>query len=250
MSDYTQQMPAYDPPPPPQPPKKHHLFRWVAIGAASLIMLIVVIVLATGGGKTASSQTAKSSPAATKPMAPATKPAPATSATANPLTAVYADVCKLRSAGSSESDIINLVSTQVGSNGVLGQSPQQIVRNAEKQDCPQYLPTASTAPAMTASQQQAVQAAQGYLNLGSGFSRAGLIQQLTSSSGDGFANADAVFAVNYLHPDWNAQAVDAAKGYMAMGGFSRASLIQQLTSPYGDQFTQAQAEYAANAVGL
>jgi hypothetical protein len=110
--------------------------------------------------------------------------------------------------------------------------------------------SAPAAPSMTAAQQQAVDAAQGYLDLGSGFSEAGLIKQLTSSYGSGFAMADAEFAVSYLHPDWNAQAVEAAKGYMKLGGFSRERLLQQLTSPYGGQFTQAQATYAVNAVGL
>ena len=82
------------------------------------------------------------------------------------------------------------------------------------------------------------------------FSRAGLIDQLTSSAGSGFSVADATFAVNYLHPDFDAQAVLAAKSYMQLGGFSRASLIEQLTSSAGSSFTLAQATYAANAVGL
>lgn len=103
---------------------------------------------------------------------------------------------------------------------------------------------------MTTAQQQAVEAAQGYLQMGSGFSYKGLLNQLTSSAGDGFSQADAKFAINYLKPDWNAQAVEAAKGYMQMGGFSRASLIEQLTSSAGDGFTMSQAEYAANQVGL
>jgi len=103
---------------------------------------------------------------------------------------------------------------------------------------------------MTISQQQAVTAAQNYLNLGSGFSKASLTEQLTSSAGDGFSKSDAAFAISYLNPDWNAQAVEAAKGYMAMGGFSRASLIDQLTSSSGDSFTHAQAVYAADKVGL
>lgn len=112
-------------------------------------------------------------------------------------------------------------------------------------------PAAPAAPAMTASQQQAVDSAQGYLAMGSGFSYKSLLQQLTSSAGDGFSKADAVFAINYLHPDWDAQAVEAAKGYMNMGsGFSRDSLIQQLTSQYGDGFTYDQAAYAAHQVGL
>jgi hypothetical protein len=116
---------------------------------------------------------------------------------------------------------------------------------------PSTAPAAPAAPAMTASQQQAVDAAQGYLSMGSGFSYNSLIQQLTSSAGNGFPQADAVFAINYLHPDWDAQAVEAAKGYMNMGsGFSRDSLIQQLTSQYGNGFTYDQAVYAANQVGL
>lgn len=76
------------------------------------------------------------------------------------------------------------------------------------------------------------------------------MDQLTSSYGNGFSEADAEFAVGYLSPDWNAQAVEAAQGYLKVGGFSRASLIQQLTSSYGSGFTEAQAEYAAGKLGL
>ena len=86
--------------------------------------------------------------------------------------------------------------------------------------------------------------------MGSGFSQESLLQQLTSSSGSGFAPADAAYAINYLKPDWDAQAVDAAKGYMQMGGFSASSLTQQLTSDAGNGFTEAQAEYAVAQVGL
>ena len=103
---------------------------------------------------------------------------------------------------------------------------------------------------MTTAQQQAVDSAQGYLSMGSGFSQESLFQQLTSTDGAGFAAADANFAINYLNPNWDAQAVDAAKGYLQMGGFSASSLIQQLTSDDGDGFTQAQAENAVNKVGL
>ena len=98
--------------------------------------------------------------------------------------------------------------------------------------------------------QQAVDSARGYLGMGSGFSEQGLLKQLTSSAGSGFTEAQAEYAISNLHPDWNVQAVDAAKGYMQIGGFSRASLIQQLTSSYGSGFTEAQAEYAASEVGL
>ena len=98
--------------------------------------------------------------------------------------------------------------------------------------------------------QQAVEAADGYLTEGQGFSEQGLLQQLTSSAGSGFTQTQAEYAINDLHPNWDAQAVDAAKGYMQIGGFSRASLIQQLTSSAGNGFTLAQAEYAASKVGL
>jgi hypothetical protein len=111
--------------------------------------------------------------------------------------------------------------------------------------------SAPATPSMTAAQAQAVQAAQSYLALGSGFSYESLLKQLTSSYGDGFSVADATFAINYLKPDWDQQAVEAAKGYLALGtGFSRDSLIQQLTSSYGDGFTQSQADYAVAKVGL
>jgi len=98
--------------------------------------------------------------------------------------------------------------------------------------------------------QQAVDAANGYLSSGQGFSEQGLLQQLTSSAGSGFTQSQAEYAINSVNPEWDAQAVDAAKGYMQMGGFSQASLIQQLTSSAGNGFTQAQAEYAASQVGL
>ncbi len=97
--------------------------------------------------------------------------------------------------------------------------------------------------------QQAVDSAQGYLSGGQGFSEQGLLQQLTSSAGEGFTTAQAEYAISHVHPDWDAQAVDAAKGYLGDGqGFSRSSLIQQLASSYGSGFTEAQAEYAVDKV--
>jgi len=111
-------------------------------------------------------------------------------------------------------------------------------------------PAAPAAPAPTVAQEQALESAQGYLEMGSGFSKAGLMEQLTSSAGEGFAEADARWAIRQLHPDWKAQAVMSAKGYLDMGGFSRASLIEQLSSSAGEGFTLAQATYAADQVGL
>lgn len=117
--------------------------------------------------------------------------------------------------------------------------------------------TAATAPASppqyTASQQQAITAAENYLTDGQGFSQAGLISQLTSSYGNGFSTADATFAVDTVyHPGlWDQQADASAANYMSDGeGFSCSSLLQQLTSQYGSQFTYAQAEHGVQSVGL
>jgi hypothetical protein len=122
--------------------------------------------------------------------------------------------------------------------------------SAPAQQAPASQP--ATAPAgPTVSQQQALSSAQGYLSDGQGFSRAGLIAQLDSPYGGQFSVADATWAADHAGADWNAQAVQAAKGYMSDGqGFSRQGLIDQLDSPYGGQFTQAQATYAVGRVGL
>lgn len=110
---------------------------------------------------------------------------------------------------------------------------------------------ASSAPAGTASQVQALAAAEGYLGDGQGFSRQGLIDQLDSASGNNFSVADATWAVDHSDANWDDQAVDCAKGYMSDGqGFSREGLIEQMTSAFGNKFTEAQAEQAATAVGL
>ena len=106
-------------------------------------------------------------------------------------------------------------------------------------------PAAPASPSMTGAQQQAVDSAESYLSEGQGFSNHGLLNQLTSSSGEGFSKSDAEFAIKYLNPNWDQQAVDSATGYLSEGqGFSEQGLLQQLTSSSGEGFTEAQAEYA------
>lgn len=106
-------------------------------------------------------------------------------------------------------------------------------------------------PSLTGPQQQAVEAAQNYLSMGEGFSRAGLIQQLSSAYGSGFPQNVAVFAVNYLNVNWDEQAVQAAKNYKStVGGFSCSGMIQQLSSSAGSGFTYAQAVYGAKRAGV
>jgi len=83
----------------------------------------------------------------------------------------------------------------------------------------------------------------------SGFSRQGLIDQLSSSAGSGYSVADATAAVDSLNADWNAEAVKSAKQYLAMSGFSCQGLIGQLDSSAGDKYTVAQATYGAQQAG-
>jgi hypothetical protein len=104
-------------------------------------------------------------------------------------------------------------------------------------------------PSYTTAQNNAIDSAKSYLSMGTGFSRAGLIGQLSSKAGEGYKRRDAVFAVNHIKVNWNKQAVMSAKLYMEMGSMSRDGLIQQLTSKAGEQYTRAQAQYAAKQVG-
>lgn len=104
-------------------------------------------------------------------------------------------------------------------------------------------------PKFTVAQESAIRSAESYLEM-SGFSRAGLIDQLSSKVADGYSVKLATFAVDHLKVDWNKEAVQSAKSYLDMSGFSRQGLIDQLSSPVADQFTVEQATYAANKVGL
>lgn len=101
---------------------------------------------------------------------------------------------------------------------------------------------------MTKQQKNAARSAKNYISF-KGFSRDGLIQQLSSSAGDGYKIEDATIAVDSLDIDYNEQAVRSAENYLSFKGFSCNGLIQQLSSPAGDKFTASQAEYGAQASG-
>jgi hypothetical protein len=104
-------------------------------------------------------------------------------------------------------------------------------------------------PHYTPSQQNALNAAKDYLST-SAFSKEGLVDQLSSSAGDGYPHKDAVFAVEHLHVNWKQQAVQAAKDYLHTSSFSCNGLVEQLSSSAGDKYTEDQAQYAAKKVGL
>lgn len=104
------------------------------------------------------------------------------------------------------------------------------------------------AESLTDPQKNAVRSAKQYLSM-QGFSRDGLIQQLSSDFGDGYKAADATIAVDSLSIDWNEQAVRSAKQYLSMQGFSCKGLIEQLSSSAGEQYTVSQATYGAQKAG-
>jgi hypothetical protein len=103
----------------------------------------------------------------------------------------------------------------------------------------------STAPDMTKAQEQAIGSAEDYLSF-SGFSKQGLIQQLTQ--GESFSKKDATYAVNHIDVNWKKQAAKSAEDYLSISHFSHQGLIDQLMQ--GDGYTKAQAEYGVDQAGL
>jgi len=97
-------------------------------------------------------------------------------------------------------------------------------------------------------QANAARTAKQYLDM-TGFSRRGLIQQLSSGAGNGYNVTDATAAVDSLTVDWNEQAVRSAKQYLSMTGFSCSGLTKQLSSDAGSKYTEAQARYGAQQAG-
>ena len=97
-------------------------------------------------------------------------------------------------------------------------------------------------------QKNAARSAKDYLKI-SGFSRQGLIDQLSSSVADGYSEEDATAAVDSLDVDWNENAVKSAKNYLQISGFSCQGLIEQLSSNAGDKYTEDQAKHGAQKAG-
>lgn len=145
----------------------------------------------------------------------------------------------------SQADQAPVISTSTPTPTVARETPRA-PKPVEK--APTKKPT-RTAPVRTASQEQAVGAAESYLRV-SAFSRSGLIQQLSSEYGEGFSKADAAYAVDHVTVDWNEQAAKSARSYLKVSNFSRAGLIKQLESSYGEGFTHSQALFGVKSVGL
>lgn len=108
--------------------------------------------------------------------------------------------------------------------------------------------TTAGAQGLTGPQKNAVRSAKQHLSV-QGFSRDGLIKQLSSDYGDSYEVSDATAAVDSLSVDWNKEAVRSATQYLSIQGFSCRGLIQQLSSSFGDGYTVSQASYGARQAG-
>ena len=104
------------------------------------------------------------------------------------------------------------------------------------------------ADGLSNSKRNAIRSAESYLRT-MGFSRDGLIDQLSSEAGSGYSVEDATYAVDSLKVDWNIQAVKSAESYLRTMGFSCDGLIGQLSSSSGSKFTASQAQFGARAAG-
>jgi|GEM_PF-5399560 len=105
---------------------------------------------------------------------------------------------------------------------------------------------------LSAEAKNAYKSAKSYLDF-QGFSRQGLIDQLSSEYGDAYPRKAAERAVRFMEKydgvNWTKQAKRVARSYLDSGmSFSKAGLIQQLESQYGEKFTHQQAVNAVNAV--
>jgi hypothetical protein len=118
-------------------------------------------------------------------------------------------------------------------------SEEATTEEATTEEAPTEEAPAEEAPAETPGQQNAREAAENYLSF-SAFSRKGLIEQLKF---EGYSQADAVYAVKAISPNWKEQAAKAAEQYLDTSSFSRSGLIEQLKF---EGYSQAQAEYGVN----
>jgi Host cell surface-exposed lipoprotein len=146
------------------------------------------------------------------------------------------------SSGEKQTDSGQAASSE--SAGPVASKPDTVTQAGEEKPEP---PAEPAEPELTSAQENALESAQSYVDM-TGFSEKGLIEQLSSSAGEGFSKADAVFAANHVDVNWNDEAVESAQSYLDMTSFSKDGLIEQLSSSAGEGFTLAQAQYAADKV--
>lgn len=128
--------------------------------------------------------------------------------------------------------------TETATDAPSGQRPAATSTKAPSSKAPE-----TTKPSRTKAQEQAVGAAEDYLNY-TAFSRSGLIDQLVY---EGYSKKDATYAADHVEVNWNKQAAAKAKDYLDYDHFSRSGLIDQLEY---EGFTHEQAVYGVGKAGL
>jgi hypothetical protein len=218
-------------------------WQWTLV-AVGVLVLIGIIAGAVGGGRGSSADPDDDRPAVSAPQTDEAEP--------EPVMVVVPNVVGMD--GVTARATLEALGFEVAYDGddSMPVIAQDVVEGAEAEEGATITLTLEEKPQLTLGQQNAVDSAQSYLDF-SGFSRAGLFEQLTSEYGEGYEPADAEFALAYLEQnglvDWNAEAVESAESYLDFSSFSRQGLYEQLTSEYGEGFTPAQAEHALAAVG-
>jgi len=222
--------------------QQHRKIAWIVTGSLVALSLIINAINAANG---ASSPNSAGAPAVsenasaddhdteTKPEPVVEEPAPVVpsviGATVRDARSALEQVGLVLDAGGASDDAV--IDTQSPNAGEETQDGATVTVSATE-----------PAPPMTLSQENAVSKAQDYLDL-MGFSRPGLIDQLEY---EGFSIEDATFAVDYLAPDWNAEAAEKAQSYLDMMAMSRDGLYDQLEY---EGFAPEQIEFALTAVG-
>ena len=84
------------------------------------------------------------------------------------------------------------------SDGTPSTTPQVDEAAPQDESATEEEPAAEEEPEMTSGQENALESAQSYIELG-GFSKQGLIEQLSSSAGEGFTPAQARYATNKVY---------------------------------------------------
>jgi hypothetical protein len=215
------------------PPAKRKGLRWWAWVLIALGILIVLVIIIGSLNRPATRDAGSSAPAPTTSVE---------EVEAQPVMVAVPDLVGT-TANEAAAVLISLgldpVLTTNGDADVTGTDP---AAGTSVEEGTTVTIVAVEKPQLTIGQENAVSKASDYLAY-TAFSRSGLIEQLEY---EGFPTADAEFAVDFVAPDWNAQAATKAKSYLDYQSFSRQSLLEQLIY---EGFTPEQAEFGVVAVG-
>ncbi|MFC0680258.1 Ltp family lipoprotein [Lysobacter korlensis] len=220
------------------PAKKSKKGLWITLGAVGAVLLLLIVIGSLNRPRVDPAALQTPTPAASAEEAVEEEPVeeePPAEVTVPDVTGIPAGdaIAQLEAAGFEVLAVDDMDATVTGTSPAAGETATEgstVTLTVEEK------------PELTLGQQNAVGKAEQYLSF-TDFSRTGLIEQLEF---EGFSTEEATFAVDYLDPDWNAQAAGKAESYLEFTSFSRQGLIDQLVF---DGFTPEQADFGADAVG-